>query len=62
MLLERLLKKTPKDHPDRVAQRESIQVLERLLVRINEAQREQEKEGRDRGELLSRLARVIRIR
>ena len=46
----------------RVAQRESIQVLERLLVRINEAQREQEKEGRDRGELLSRLARVIRIR
>jgi len=62
MLLERLLKKTPKDHPDRQAQRESIQVLERLLVRINEAQREQEKEGRDRGELLSRLARVIRIR
>jgi len=62
MLLERLLKKTPKDHPDRVAQRESIQVLERLLVRINEAQREQEKEERDRGELLSRLARLIRIR
>jgi len=62
MLLERLLKKTPKDHPDRLAQRESIQVLERLLVGINEAKREQEKEGRDRGELLSRLARAVRIR
>ena len=46
----------------RQAQRESIQVLERLLVRINEGKREQEKEGRDRGELLSRLARGIRIR
>ena len=46
----------------RQAQGESIQVLERLLVRINEGKREQEKEGRDRGELLSRLVRVIRIR
>ena len=45
-----------------MAQRESIQVLERLLVGINEAKREQEKKGRDRGELLSRLARAIRIR
>jgi len=45
MLLERLLKKTPKDHPDRQAQRESIQVLERLLVRINEG-----KESRRRRE------------
>merc|ERR1711971_1027768 len=64
MLLERLLKKTPKDHPDRSAQREGIQVLERLLVRINESQRanetcrtneaqlEKEEEGkREKGEL-----------
>jgi len=67
MLLERLLKKTPRDHPDRSAQRESIQVLERLLVGINEGRREKErqekeKEGRGRGELLTRLARVVRIR
>ena len=46
----------------RFAQRESIQVLERLLVGINESRRDQEREGRDRGELLSRIARVVRIR
>ena len=46
----------------RSAQRESIQVLERLLVGINEGRREKEKEGRGRGELLTRLARVVRIR
>lgn len=75
MLLERLLKKTPRDHPDRSAQRECLQVLEKLLVGINEAQRanearrinealpEQENRGkRERGELLNRLARAIGIR
>jgi hypothetical protein len=74
MLLERLLKKTPKDHPDRSAQRESVQVLLRLLdginetkreldlVELNEEQREQESEGRERGKLLSRLAGAIGIR
>ena len=53
----------------RSEQRESVQVLSRLLVGINETQREvdlvelneQENEGGERGKLLSRLARAIGI-
>ena len=36
--------------------------MEKLLVRINETQREPEKEERERWQVLSRLARVIGIR
>ena len=58
----------------RSAQRESVQVLSRLLdgvnetkreldrVELNEEQREQESEGRESGKLLSRLAGAIGIR
>merc|ERR1712029_144175 len=59
MLLERLLKKTPKDHPDRSALRHSVQTLERLLVGINDAGRDHEKAARVKGELISRLVKAV---